>query len=207
MNQTFRSSRANPAWVIGEGMSASVDHESAAFAPVRDGAGVSFGAMVGIFFDANGEGKAGAFAGLAFDLDQLPLMVARYRELWDHHGHAHEPRITLLAHVHVAESSQEARDHLRRYQFDFQRWVFGKRFGVPADQVELPPRITELESEECVIASGSPQQVIDKVAQLVELSGCDRFVYQGDYGGQPWDRVMSSLELYARDVLPVVAKL
>ncbi len=145
--------------------------------------------------------------GLAFDLDQLPLMVARYRERWHHYGHAHEPRITLLAHVHVAASSQDARDHLRRYQFDFQRWVFGKRFGVPADQVELPPRITELDSEECVIASGSPQQVIDKIAQLVELSGCDRFIYQGDYGGQPWDRVMGSLELYARDVLPVVARL
>jgi len=145
--------------------------------------------------------------GLAFDLDQLPVMVARYREEWDKAGHTHAPRITLLAHCHVAETSQAAVKHLRQYQFDFQRWVFGKRFGVPAESVELPMRIMNLGEPECVIAVGSAQAVVDKVAQLVELSGCDRFVYQGDYGGQPWGRVMDSLSRYASDVLPVVKAL
>jgi len=145
--------------------------------------------------------------GLAFDLEQLPKMVQTYREAWESAGHKHAPKITLLAHCHVAPTSEEALQHLAKYQFDFQRWVFGKRFGVPADSVELPPRITNLGSAESVIACGSPQQVLDKIAQLCELSGCDRFIYQGDYGGQPWPKVMRSLELYADQVLPQVRTL
>jgi len=145
--------------------------------------------------------------GLAFDLDQLGPMCERYREEWDKAGHVHEPRITLLAHCHVARKTQDAVEHLKKYQFSFQRWVFAKRFGVAADDVQLPPRITNLCSPECVIAVGSPQLVLDKVSTLCELSGCDRFVYQGDYGGQPFTRVMSSLELYAEEVLPKVRTL
>lgn len=58
-----------------------------------------------------------------------------------------------------------------------------------------------------MIAVGSPQKVLDKIAQLCEPSGCDRFIYQGDYGGQPWPRVMQSLELYGQPVLLEVSKL
>jgi len=145
--------------------------------------------------------------GLAFDLDQLPAMVTRYHEEWDKAGHTHKPKITLLAHVHVAKDSQTAIAHLQKYQFSFQRWVFAKRFGIAEDKVELPPRIMNLGEPECVIAVGSPQAVLDKVAQLGELSGCDRFIYQGDYGGQPWHRVMESLQLYSEQILPEVGKL
>jgi alkanesulfonate monooxygenase SsuD/methylene tetrahydromethanopterin reductase-like flavin-dependent oxidoreductase (luciferase family) len=145
--------------------------------------------------------------GLAFDLDQLRPMVDRYHELWAAAGHAHKPKVTLLAHVHVAEKSQDAIDHLSKYQFDFQRWVFAKRFGMDPDDVKLPPRIINLGHSECVIACGSAQQVVDKISQLVELSRCDRFIYQGDYGGQPWTSVMSSLELYAAHVLPKIKAL
>ena len=145
--------------------------------------------------------------GLAFDLDQLPPMVNRYREEWDKAGHRHEPHITLLAHCYVESNSQSAIDHLSKYQFDFQRWVFGKRFGMAPQDVKLPPRITNLGEPECVIAVGGPQQVLDKVAQLCELSGCDRFIYQGDYGGQPWQKVLDSLQLFAGEVLPQVKRL
>lgn len=145
--------------------------------------------------------------GLAFDLDQLHPMVGRFHEEWAKADHQHRPKITLLAHCHVAETSQQARDHLAKYQFDFQRWVFAKRFSMQPEDVKLPSRITDLGSEECVIAVGSPQEVLDKVAQLCELSGCDRFIYQGDYGGQPWGKVKHSLSLYAQQVLPEVRKL
>lgn len=145
--------------------------------------------------------------GLAFDLDQLAPMCDRYREEWDKAGHDHDPKVTLLAHCYVASNQRDALEHLKKYQFDFQRWVFAKRFGVAPEDVQLPPRITNLGDPECVIAVGSPQCVLDKVSTLCELSGCDRFVYQGDYGGQPFSRVMSSLELYAEEVLPKVRAL
>lgn len=145
--------------------------------------------------------------GLAFDLESLPAMVSRYREEWDKAGHEHQPNITMLAHCYVEQDSQTAVKHLAQYQFEFQRWVFAKRFGMQPYEVTLPPRIMNLGAPECVIAVGSPQAVTDKVAQLCELSGCDRFIVQGDYGGQPWDKVMASLQRYADHVLPVVREL
>ena len=145
--------------------------------------------------------------GLAFDLDVLPTIVERYREEWQKAGHSHSPKVTMLAHVHVADKHQDAINLLSKHQFPFQKWVFSKRFGVSAESVELPPRITNLGKPECVIAVGSHQAVLDKISTLCELSGCDRFIYQGDYGAIPWPNVISSLELYADKVLPEVAKL
>ena len=52
----------------------------------------------------------------------------------------------------------------------------------------------------------NPARIAKAAATLDHISG-DRFIYQGDYGGQPWPRVMESLELYAAEVLPEVAKL
>ena len=75
------------------------------------------------------------------------------------------------------------------------------------EDVALPPRITNLGGDDCVIAVGSPQAVLDKIATLCELSGCDRFILQGDYGGQPWKKVRASLELYADNVLQQVKQL
>ena len=145
--------------------------------------------------------------GLAFDLDQLGPMIATYQEEWDKAGHKHQPRVTMLAHVHVGETSQQAIAHLQKYQFDFQRWVFSKRFGMKPEEVQLPPRITDLGEPHCVIAVGSAAQVQDKIAQICELSGCDRFVYQGDYGGQPWSIVKDSLQRYGAEVLAQIKRL
>ncbi|MDD9905860.1 MAG: LLM class flavin-dependent oxidoreductase [Rhodospirillaceae bacterium] len=140
--------------------------------------------------------------GLSADLDSMPLMRDRYLEVWAACGHAHKPRITVLAHVHCAPTSQEAFDHLRQYQPPFQSWVISKKTGVTPEEVELPSRITNFGSPECVIACGSPQQVLDKICQIVELMGADRYIYQGDYGGQPWPKVMGSLERFSDRVLP-----
>ena len=51
-----------------------------------------------------------------------------------------------------------------------------------------------------------PQEVLDKISQLVEVMGADRFVFQGDYGGQPWPKVMGSLERFSGEVLPELKK-
>lgn len=139
---------------------------------------------------------------LAVDNDVLQEMCEVYREQWATHGHPHAPMVTILSHVHCAESSQAGYAHLRKYQFEFQRWVFGKRFGIDPDKVQLPPRILELEKSTSAIAVGSPQEVIDRLGRQMELSGCDRFVYQGDYGGQPWPIVMESLDRFAEEVMP-----
>lgn len=145
--------------------------------------------------------------GLSAPLEAMPQMRERYLEIWEECGHAHRPRITVLAHVHCTETSQEAYDHLSRYQAPFQAWVMSKKMGVTPEEIELPDRITNFGGEECVIACGSPQQVLDKISQIVELMGADRYIYQGDYGGQPWPKVMGSLERFADRVMPHLKRL
>ena len=144
---------------------------------------------------------------LAFDRETLPRLADAYYEAWDAAGHEHEPRVTLNAHVHVAPTSQEAYDHLGVYQFPFQKWVFAKRFGMELEDVQLPPRITQLHDPESAIMCGSAEEVIDRVGRIAECCDFDRFTYQGDYGGQPWDKVKRSLDLFAADVLPTLAAL
>ncbi len=133
---------------------------------------------------------------LAFDPAKLGPVVSTYRDAFAAAGHAHEPWVDLHAHVHVAPTSQEARDHLSVYQAPFQKWVFAKRFGVSEDEVELPPRIVDFASPECAIVNGSPSEVVDRIATFTSRAPIDRVTYQGDYGGQPWPIVMRSLDLF-----------
>lgn len=142
---------------------------------------------------------------LSVERDHLPRIFDAYREAWDIAGHQHKPRITVNAHVHVAPTSQAAYDHLGVYQFPFQKWVFSKRLGCAPEDVELPPRITDLDQPESAIVCGSPEEVLDRIGRITELGEFERFTYQGDYGGQPWDLVMRSLDLFATEVMPKLA--
>ncbi len=134
---------------------------------------------------------------LSFDRDRLGPVVDAYLLAFADSGHTHAPWIDLHAHVVVAPTSQEARDHLRVYQAPFQRWVFAKRMGVHEDEIELPARITDFASKECSVVNGSPQEVVDRIGAFTSLAPIDRFTMQSDYGGQPWPLVMRSLELFS----------
>ena len=133
---------------------------------------------------------------LSFDRDLLAPVIGAYREAFARAGHHHRPWVDLHAHVHVAPTSQEARDHLGVYQAPFQRWVFAKRLGRPADEIELPARITDFANPDCAVVNGSPAEVVERISTLADLAPIDRFTYQGDYGGQPWPLVLRSLELF-----------
>ncbi len=133
---------------------------------------------------------------LSFDRDHLGPVVDTYRQAFAEAGHAHEPWVDLHAHVHVAPTSQAARDHLSIYQAPFQRWVFGKKLGIPAEKVRLPSRITDFASPECSVVNGSPEEIIERVGAFTAMASIDRFTMQTDYGGQPWPIVMRSLELF-----------
>ena len=135
---------------------------------------------------------------LAEDFATLDVVSNGRAEVWVGKGH---PRVTLNAHVHVAPTTQEARAHLRTYQFGFQKWVFSKKTGVPINSVELPPRVLDLDSPTCAIVSGSPDEVADRIGALNDTCDFDRFVYQGDHAGQPWPLVKRSLDLFATHVI------
>ena len=133
---------------------------------------------------------------LSFDRNRLGPVIEAYHDAFDGDLRGTEPWVDLHAHVHVAPTSQEARDHLGVYQAPFQRWVFAKRMGIAEAEVDLPPRITDFAHPECAVVNGSPAEVVDRIGAFLDLAPIDRFTYQGDYGGQPWPLVMRSLELF-----------
>lgn len=143
---------------------------------------------------------------LYFPREVLPRVVESYYKAWEEAGHAHEPKVTLNAHMHVAPTSQGAHDHLGIYQFPFQRWVFSKKSGVRPDDVQLPRHITDLTNPEGAIINGSPAEVLDRIGRLTDCCRFDRLTYQGDYGGQPWSIINRSLDLFANDVMPALTR-
>ena len=56
------------------------------------------------------------------------------------------------------------------------------------------------------ILVGSPQQIIDKLMNGLEVFANDRFLGQVDIGGLPYTKVAKSIELLATQVLPAMRR-
>ena len=53
---------------------------------------------------------------------------------------------------------------------------------------------------------GSPQQVIEKILFQYEIFHHDRFLVQFSVGTMPHDKIMRSIELLAKEVMPTIKK-
>lgn len=53
---------------------------------------------------------------------------------------------------------------------------------------------------------GDPQLIIDKLLMQYELFGHQRFNGEIDFGGQPFDEIRRTLDLFAEKVIPTVKK-
>ncbi len=51
---------------------------------------------------------------------------------------------------------------------------------------------------------GSPQTVADKIVRNARILGMDRFDLKFSNGTLPHDKLMRSIELYGREVVPLV---
>ncbi|XPP27604.1 MAG: LLM class flavin-dependent oxidoreductase [Leucobacter sp.] len=103
---------------------------------------------------------------------------------------------------HVAESDREARDQLWEH-FAANRNRIGAERGWPkATRFEF-----EAEASEGSLYVGSPETVAQKIAATVRALGVDRFDLKYANGTMPHEQLMSSIELYATEVIPRVREL
>lgn len=51
---------------------------------------------------------------------------------------------------------------------------------------------------------GNPQEVIEKVLYIKEAIKVDQILWQIDFGGQPYEKSIRTLNLFAEQVLPYV---
>lgn len=157
-----------------------------------------------------GGGLSRTSSGLAADLG-LPLFLpslfrwpADYLDIvnfyQDRHraaGHSNPPQIGFPSYLHVAATSQEAkqrwRPHLEHYR-DFAltlRSAFGR--DTDFDSLLEGPAIC-----------GSPAEVIERVSEIDELLGLGRHLFLLDAGGVPQSILDEQIDLLATEVLPAL---
>ncbi|POM23660.1 Limonene 1,2-monooxygenase [Actinomadura rubteroloni] len=134
-------------------------------------------------------------------IEPYAALIDHYRERLAHHGH--DPGRALIgagsAGLYVAERSQDA---LAAY-----RPVYDARLAL-FRRVGIEPVFPTLEDavERSSILVGSPQQIIDKVHRYHDRFGHEVMHVQADADGLPPYLHRASLELFQRDVAPVLRK-
>ena len=122
-------------------------------------------------------------------------IVQLYRDHYEAAGRDSQPRVGFPSYLHVARTSQEARQrwrpHLEHYR-DFAltlRSAFGR--DTDFDSLLQGPAIC-----------GSPAEVVDRIGQIDELLGLDRHLFLLDAGGVPQEVLDDEMALLATEVLP-----
>lgn len=135
--------------------------------------------------------------------DRFMPLADLYRRTAEQSGH--DPRSLTLgvtSHVHVARTSQQARDEFYPY---YSRYIGENMPGthghaLPRDAFEAwaGPR--------GALFAGSPQEVVEKILWEHEILGHRRFLAQIGLGGLPFAPTAEAVELLATEVLPVVRR-
>jgi alkanesulfonate monooxygenase SsuD/methylene tetrahydromethanopterin reductase-like flavin-dependent oxidoreductase (luciferase family) len=131
-------------------------------------------------------------------------LATLYRAVGQEAGHADTLRVAVNGHLHIAESSQAARDGFYRHYSQY--WLDSTPAKSPG------PRIPREDYNRSITKNsgpfvGSPAEIIDKISLLRELTGMDRLVAQIDIGGMPFKKIAGMIELLADKVFPAIRKL
>ena len=136
-------------------------------------------------------------------------LVDRYREAFRDRGHG-GPQVGALSHTHCAKDLDTVRERYAPRHLDYMNWVardllpwaMAPMLG-PGDEVpDIPPMDFEASIRTGPGVAGSPQQVLDRLAEFKEALDLDRQLFHVDTGALPLEFVFESMELLANEVLP-----
>lgn len=133
--------------------------------------------------------------------ERFAPLAQLYRETAGDAGHHPDDlRVGVTSHLHVADTSQGARDtfhpYYARYIGDNMPGARGRPLPRDAFEAWAGPR--------GALFAGSPQEIVEKILWERELLGHDRFLAQVGLGGLPFAATARAIELLATEVLPVV---
>jgi len=168
-----------------------------------------------------------AETGLAplFAVERKPEEYVSERERYDtlRADAGHKPVASkAVSFISVADSEQEAYDHMAwklGYSDDVKRhyaWADTEKYksiggyDYYADRgqfMESLDRETELANLEAVSLWGTPDTVLQKIAALIDASGCDEIISPFNFGGMPWKTSDKCLRLFGQKVLPIAAQM
>ena len=134
----------------------------------------------------------------------LAERFAPFAEL--HHDSARQagfdpvPPISINSHGYIAATTEEAIEESFPYVAAMMNTI-GKERGWPPMTLDQYAASATLRGANFV---GSPQDVIDKILFQYDVFHHDRFLVQFSVGTLPHDKLMRSIELLGKDVVPVV---
>jgi probable LLM family oxidoreductase len=131
--------------------------------------------------------------------ERFAPFVELHRRASEQAGHGRLP-VSINSHGYIAEiRAQAAEDAYPPYELMMNR-IGQERGWRPMTRQDFNAALT-LRGANFV---GSPQDVIDKILFQYEIFEHDRFLLQITVGAMPHDKVMRSIELFAREVAPAV---
>lgn len=125
----------------------------------------------------------------------IKVILDNYRQAYKEAGHDEGKIHTPLAlHAYVAETREQAvedaKEHLNLY---LDTRLYGKS-----------AKFEDLEAREQLLI-GSPEDVIKRLKEYQEV-GCNEVMMLMNFGGMPHEKVLKSIELTARQVMPAFRK-
>ena len=108
-------------------------------------------------------------------------------------------QIGLHAHGYVADSDQQAREELWPHYRASRDRIGAERGWPPVTRASF-----DAEAEQGALNVGAPETVARKIAATARALGIARFDMKYSQGTLPHDKLMRSIELYGRKVIPLV---
>ncbi|MEP7268838.1 MAG: Atu2307/SP_0267 family LLM class monooxygenase [Saprospiraceae bacterium] len=135
--------------------------------------------------------------------DQFIPFIDLYKNTWAKSSHADKPiQIGINCHVFISESSQKAADDFYAPYAEVMSRIGRERGWGPMNRGQYE----SMRSAHGSLFVGSPQQVIDKMMHIKEIFGNTRFLSQMSVGPIAHDLVMNSIELFGKEVAPIIRK-
>jgi natural product biosynthesis luciferase-like monooxygenase protein len=141
----------------------------------------------------------------------LEQNIARYRHALAARGHTGQ-EIGLLYHLYVAETEQQARAEAEAALFQYLRqirelasaptWASKDYANYERGKQHRASLSFEALAERRVIVFGSPDQCIETIAWAQKTYGMTYFLGLTNYGALEHAKIVKSLELFARHVMP-----
>lgn len=149
---------------------------------------------------------------LAPSFERVAALLQQYREEWAAHrddperlnGHLAQPNYGFSMHVHVAETDERALAQARASYAKF-IYNFTHRYVIRGEGAKYAGRDDfdrELAAGRLLV--GSPDTVRRQLQHYLERAGANYFLGSFTFGSFTFEQVRTSLELFAREVMPAV---
>jgi len=165
----------------------------------------------------NGFGLLVSLPPLWSDVEHSTELIDVYRSRFEqvHGGTAVTPHVAVALPLYVTENSQTAKHHATRaVKHSLEVTVDAARSWSHVSSTNYPGYDTMVRAFEsvtidalqrdCAGVIGSPAECVDQLHALREKLNPDVVLWNIDYGGQTYDEMAPSLELFASEVLPQV---